>query len=200
MSSRLQQISLITQVWSVRALERDNFQSQNQLTKVWNWRICVCVPVCTYMWSCSTSNVTLDSQVALVVKNPPANAGDVGSIPGSGRSSAGGNGKALQDCCLGNLMDREAQRATVQDVTTNRTQLSYWTVPYYSQRNLIWEHFHAPKMIASAHCRHSIFLTSISLSQLMTSVGLPFWCVSYNYIHRICIPFCLAMNSCWFSR
>ena len=108
--------------------------------------------------------------------------------------------QALQDCCLGNLMDREAQRATVQDVTTNRTQLSYWTVPYYSQGNLIWEHFHAPKMIASVHCRHSIFLTSISLSQLMTSVGLPFWCVSYNYIHRICIPFCLAMKSCWFSR
>ena len=185
MSSRLQQIPLITQVWSVRALERYNFQSQNQLTKVWNWRICVCVPVCTYIWSCSTSNVNSASQVALVVKNPPANAGDMGSIPGSGRSFAGGNGNALQDCCLGNLMDREAQRATVQDVTTNRTQLSYWTVAYYSERNLIWEHFHPPKMIASVHCRHSIFLTSISLSQLMTSVDLPFWCVSYNYIHRI---------------
>ena len=36
------------------------------------------------------------SQVALVVKNPPANAGDPGSIPGSGRSPGGGHGNPLQ--------------------------------------------------------------------------------------------------------
>ena len=43
------------------------------------------------------------SQVAVVVKNPPANAGDVrdaGSVPGSGRSPAGGNGNPLQCSCL----------------------------------------------------------------------------------------------------
>ena len=43
------------------------------------------------------------SQVALVVKNPPANAGDlrdVVSIPGSVRSSGGGHGKLLQYSCL----------------------------------------------------------------------------------------------------
>ena len=51
------------------------------------------------------------SQVALVVKNPPANAentGDAGSIPGSGRSSGGGYGNLLQYSCLENLMDRGA--------------------------------------------------------------------------------------------
>ena len=51
-----------------------------------------------------------------VVKNPPANAGDardVGSIPGSGRSSREGNGNPLQDSCLGNSMDRGASWATV---------------------------------------------------------------------------------------
>ena len=48
-----------------------------------------------------------------VVKNPPANAGDVGSISGSGRSPGGGNGNPLQYSCLGNLMDRAAWRATV---------------------------------------------------------------------------------------
>ena len=36
------------------------------------------------------------SQVALVVKNTPANAGDSGSIPGSGRSPGGGHGNPLQ--------------------------------------------------------------------------------------------------------
>ena len=45
------------------------------------------------------------SQVALVVKNPPASAGDtrdMGSIPGSGRSPGGGHGNPFQDSCLEN--------------------------------------------------------------------------------------------------
>ena len=46
------------------------------------------------------------SQVALVVKNPPANAGDAGSIPGWGRPPAGGYGNPLQYSCLENPMDR----------------------------------------------------------------------------------------------
>ena len=48
-----------------------------------------------------------------VVKNSSASTGDVGSIPGSGRSPGGGNGNPLQYSCLGNLMDRGAWRATV---------------------------------------------------------------------------------------
>ena len=55
------------------------------------------------------------SHVALVVKNPPANAGekrDAASLPGSGRSLGGGNGNPLQYSCLGNPMDRGAWRAT----------------------------------------------------------------------------------------
>ena len=43
-----------------------------------------------------------------VVKNPPAKAGDVGSIPGSGRSAGEGNGNPLQYSCLENFKDREA--------------------------------------------------------------------------------------------
>ena len=43
-----------------------------------------------------------------VVENPPANAGDPGSIPGSGRSPREGNGDPFQYSCLGNLMDRGA--------------------------------------------------------------------------------------------
>ena len=60
------------------------------------------------------------SQVAPVVKNPPANAGEVrdaGSIPGSGRSSGGGKGTPLQYSCLENPMDREAWQATVHRIT-----------------------------------------------------------------------------------
>ena len=43
-----------------------------------------------------------------MVKNLPASARDVGSIPGSGRSPGKGNGNPLQDSCLGNSMDRGA--------------------------------------------------------------------------------------------
>ena len=60
------------------------------------------------------------SQVALVVKNPPANAGDardVGSIPGWGKYFGGGHGNPLQCSCLRNPMDRGAWWATVHMVS-----------------------------------------------------------------------------------
>ena len=47
-----------------------------------------------------------------VVKNSPANAGDMGLISGSGRSSGEGNGNLIQYSCLKNLMDRETQQAS----------------------------------------------------------------------------------------
>ena len=65
------------------------------------------------------------SQVSLVVKNPPANAGDVRdvrSIPGSGRLPRGGHGNPLRYSCLENPMDRGAWRAAVHGVTKSQTQ------------------------------------------------------------------------------
>ena len=65
------------------------------------------------------------SQVALVVKNPPANAGelrDPGLIPGLGRSP-GGRNNPLQYSWLENPMDREAWWATVHGVAKYRTRL-----------------------------------------------------------------------------
>ena len=64
--------------------------------------------------------------LALVVKNPPANAGelrDAGSIPGLGRSPGGENGNPLQYSCLESPMDREAWRATVHGVAKSQTRL-----------------------------------------------------------------------------
>ena len=51
-----------------------------------------------------------------MVKNPPANAGDVGSIPGSERPPGEGNGNPLQYSCMGNHMDRGAWWAVVHGV------------------------------------------------------------------------------------
>ena len=64
--------------------------------------------------------------MALVVKNPPANAEDirdVGSIPGLGKSPGEGNGYPLQYSCLENSMDRVAWQATVHRVAKSQTQL-----------------------------------------------------------------------------
>ena len=62
--------------------------------------------------------------MALVVKNLPANTGDVrdmGLIPGLGRSPGEGNGNALQYSCLENPMDRGAWQATVHSVAQSQT-------------------------------------------------------------------------------
>ena len=73
--------------------------------------------ICTPMWGFPGG---------LVVKNPPASAGDirdVGSIPGSGRSPGVGNGNPLQNSCLGNPMQRGAWGATVHGVAKSQTRL-----------------------------------------------------------------------------
>ena len=61
-----------------------------------------------------------------MVKNPPANTGDLrdaGSIPGLGRSPGGGYGNPLQYSCLENPMDRGAWQAKVRRVPKSQTQL-----------------------------------------------------------------------------
>ena len=65
-------------------------------------------------------------QVALVVKNPPANAGDIKGtnvIPGLGRSPGEGHGNPLQHSSLENPMDKGAWQALERMVTKSQTQL-----------------------------------------------------------------------------
>ena len=66
----------------------------------------------------------LDFPVCSDGKASAYNAGDPGSIPGSGRSPGEGNGDPLQYPCLENPMDRGASRATVREVVTHLTRLS----------------------------------------------------------------------------
>ena len=71
-----------------------------------------------------TADVNGTHSVALVVKNPPANAGDtgdVGSVPGSGRPTRGGNGNPLQYSCLESPMDRGGWWTTVHGVAKSQT-------------------------------------------------------------------------------
>ena len=71
-----------------------------------------------------------------VVKNPPANAGDMGSNSGSGRSPGEGNGNSLQYSCLENPMDRRAWHAAVHGVGKSQTRLSNYTTitPFLGQK------------------------------------------------------------------
>ena len=59
-----------------------------------------------------------------VVKNPPANAGETASMPGSGKSSGEGNGNPFQYSCVENSMDRGAWWAAVRGVKKSQTRLS----------------------------------------------------------------------------
>ena len=77
-----------------------------------------------------------------VVKNLPANPGDSGLIPGSGRSPGEVNGNPLQFSCLGNSMDRGAWRAAVHGVPKSRTRLSGFTFTF---------HFHALEKEMATH-------------------------------------------------
>ena len=96
------------------------------------WGSCCLVDIEFHM--CKMKKRSWTSPLALVVKNPPANAGDTrdaGSITGSGRSSGEGNGTPLQYSCLESSKDRGAWWATIHGVTesdmTEHTHLTlHW--------------------------------------------------------------------------
>ena len=99
----------------------------------WKVRLAVFSPVAATWpagasYLCPRSLILLmDTDVVLMVKNPPANAGDIrdsGLIPGSGRSPGGGHGIPLQYSGLGNSMDRGAWWVTVHGVAKSWTPLS----------------------------------------------------------------------------
>ena len=72
--------------------------------------------VCKEVW------VSLGFPGRSVIKNSPANAGDEGSMPGSGRCPGEGHGNPLQSAHLGNLLDRGAWRAAVHGVAKSREE------------------------------------------------------------------------------
>ena len=80
--------------------------------------MCVCVYtyvcVCVYIYIYSFPGGS-------VIRKLPANAGDMGMIPGSGRSPGERHGNSLQYSCLGNPMDRGVWWVTVHGVVKSRT-------------------------------------------------------------------------------
>ena len=76
---------------------------------------------------CCIYKLSLGFPGGSVVKNQPANAGDVSLIPGSGRSPEEGNGNLLQYSCLGNPVDRGVWWAAVHRETKSQNQLNICT-------------------------------------------------------------------------
>ena len=112
-----------------------------------------------YLMNCTE---TLGFPGGSVVKNLPANAGDVGLILGLGRTSGEGNGNLLQYSCLGKPMDWEAWWATVSVQLLSSVQLfvTPWTVAH--QASLSITNFHSLlKLIPLSWWCHPIISSSI---------------------------------------
>ena len=114
----------------------------------------------------TNSIISLDrfsaSQVALVVKNLPTNAGDVsdmGSVPGSGRSPGEGNGASLQYSGLDSSTDRGAWRARVYGVARSPTGLSGLT-----PRVAIWPQVRDPQGLGALVLCHVALLFLVLLA------------------------------------
>ena len=75
------------------------------------------------------SNIPLGFPGGSVVKNLPANPGDMGSIPGSGRSPGGRNGSLLLYSCLGNPMDRGAWKTKAHGIGASQVVLGLRNPP-----------------------------------------------------------------------
>ena len=99
-----------------------------------HWLLCIAHSLtlrmrhhCLYLLLALTIHSSWASRVVLLVKDLPANVGDVRDaalISGLGRSPRGGHGNPLQYFCLENPTDRGVWRATVHGVTKSWTQLS----------------------------------------------------------------------------
>ena len=103
--------------------------THSDVTSIWESYF-ILKSIFTTLWRlgklvCNTYPVARPSQVAPVIKNPPANAGEVrdsGVIPGSGRPSGEGNVNSHQYSCLGDPMARGPWRATIHRVTKSMTE------------------------------------------------------------------------------
>ena len=109
----------------------------------------------------------------LRVKNPLANAGDEGSIPGLGRSPRGGSSNPFQYPCLKNSMDRGAWRASIHGVTKSWTWLSMHTYGGASGNNWLREHTERKKWRNkdSDHCNLGwLSVTNTVLSEEVSGI------------------------------
>ena len=101
------------------------------------------------------------------VKASARNAGDLGLIPGSGRSPGEGNGNPLQYSCLENSMDRGAWRATVYGVAKSRTRLGDFTSLHFTSLKTALKTVYAKQFFVKVNC----------IPQYSNTDSPSFWCL-----------------------
>ena len=117
-----------------------------------------------------------------MVKNLPAYAGDLGSIPGWGRSPGGGHGNPLQDSCLENPMDRGSRWSTVHGVAKSWTRLSNFQFhrghshSYHARLcSLFYSHLdpnqRVPRLLTSLSRVYSLINASLARSNFFNSAN-----------------------------
>ena len=134
--------------------------------------------------------------MAQTVKESLCNAGDLGSIPESGRSAGEGNGSPLRYSCLENPMDRGAWQATDHGVAKSQTQLSYWYFHFFSQQCLL----HSLLLRFKYYCYtvfHPWYVTNIFISTSLRCFNILlldfcFKCIWFLKKESILFWFCIS--------
>ena len=125
---------------------------------------CVCD-----LWMLRISGLERGFPGGSMVKNPPVNAGDMGSIPDLGRFPGEGSGNPLQCSCLGNPIDRRTWQATVPGVAKSWIRVSNWAHTCGQER--------APSVLGS---RVSLG-TSLPCARISWATSSRFFCLGVNW-------------------
>ena len=128
-------------------------------------------------------------------KNPSANAGDTGSVPGSGRCPGEGHGNPLQYSCLENPRDRGAWQATVYGVTRVRHNLATKQQQQkYTLKNLFWK---LNQQDSISQDSEQAGLPSGSLSCLCYPITCPFFVSHSSLFLPLWSPLTMTATFCW---
>ena len=117
--------------------------SSGKLFKIIHTKLLICVSV---LYTHTHTHIYRGFPGGSVVKNPPANAGDVGSISGSGRSHEGGHGNPFQYSCLKNPMDKGAWWAIVHGVSKELDMTEQLNKLFMSPDLIVNSSFHGTMM------------------------------------------------------
>ena len=132
-----------------------------------------------------------------LVKNPPANAGDEGSIPRSGRCPKRGNSNVFQYSCLENSMDRRAWQATVHGVTNSQDIPSHYCM---AKRRVTDFLFLGSKITMDSDCSHEIRRQFLLGRKVMTNPASVLKSRDITLLTKVCIVkamvFPVVMHGC----
>ena len=118
-------------------------------------------------------------------KESTCNAGEVGSIPGPGRSPGERNGNPLRYSCLKNPMDRGAWRATVHGVAKGRTGLHSSASRWWGWGS--WKVLCSALLITKSHKLQKFFFFFLKERNILSKAGIHLFSESGKFLYRFCV-------------